>query len=339
VPWRQNEYLSASSPASGHNTQPWRFEINHGRLHLYANRSRRPPVVDPTDGTPVISCGAALGLLLAAAAALHVIAPLQVRHASERNLAMYPLEIEHEHLVAASREARLVVIGPPRAGGDGPHGWLGLHLLRRSRCPGVRRTPVTDVGPVPLIPGPSPLRRHRRRAEDRASEHPGGVMSNITNATASNPPGPGPVRRPVVAALGDDNQHDLGVGPAVLRHLRGRGLDLTLVHYDAAEPALVEFPPSPDAVIVVDPVRAEPCHPGRVHRFVMSRPDDTGTLVVFAVEAGDTAAGAGLSPAVAAAARRVADAIAAEIGAARSPAVELAARWSSAHRNYRTGRR
>ena len=164
-------------------------------------------------------------------------------------------------------------------------------------------------------------------------------MSNITNATGSNPPGPGHVRRPVVAALGDDNHHDFGVGPAVLRHLRGRGLDLTLVNCDAEEPALVDFSPGGDPVIVVDPVHAEPCHPGRVHRFVMSRPDDAGTLVVFAVETGDTASGAGLSPAVAAAARRVADAIAAEIGATRSPAVELAAQWSSAHRNYRTGRR
>jgi hydrogenase maturation protease len=164
-------------------------------------------------------------------------------------------------------------------------------------------------------------------------------MSNITSATDSNPPGPGPVRRPVVAALGDDNHHDFGVGTAVLRHLRGRGLDLTLVNCDAEEPALVELSVGGGPVIVVDPVRAEPCHPGRVHRFLMSRPDDTGTLVVFAVEAGDTAAGAGLSPAVAAAARRVADAIAAEVEATGSPSVELAAQWSSAHRNYRTARR
>jgi hypothetical protein len=51
---------------SGHNTQPWRFEINDGRLHLYADRSRRLPVVDPADRALVISCGAALGHLLVA---------------------------------------------------------------------------------------------------------------------------------------------------------------------------------------------------------------------------------------------------------------------------------
>jgi Ni,Fe-hydrogenase maturation factor len=162
-----------------------------------------------------------------------------------------------------------------------------------------------------------------------------GVMSNNTSATASNPPGPGPVRRTVVAALGDDNHHDFGVGPAVLRHLRGRGLDVTLVSSDAEDPAMVEFSPGPDPVIVVDPVRAEPCHPGRVHRFVMSRAEGTGNLIVFAVEAGDTADGPGLSPAVAAAARRVADAIAAEIGSAPSPELDLAARWSLASRSHR----
>jgi hydrogenase maturation protease len=160
-------------------------------------------------------------------------------------------------------------------------------------------------------------------------------MSNITNATASNPPGPGAARRPVVAALGDDNHHDFGVGPAVLQHLRGRGLDISLVDSDAEEPGQVGFSMSDDPVFVVDPIRAEPCHPGRVHRFVMSGPDGVGALVVFAVETGDTAVGAGLSPAVAAAARRVADAISAEIGSAESPAVQLSARWSAAHRNYR----
>lgn len=40
---------------SGHNTQPWRFHIADGRLHLYAVRSRALPVVDPQDreGAPL----------------------------------------------------------------------------------------------------------------------------------------------------------------------------------------------------------------------------------------------------------------------------------------------
>jgi hypothetical protein len=51
---------------SGHNTQPWRFAISDDLLHLYADRSRRLPVVDPEDRALVISCGAALAHLTVA---------------------------------------------------------------------------------------------------------------------------------------------------------------------------------------------------------------------------------------------------------------------------------
>lgn len=48
---------------SGHNTQPWLFEIEGDAVRLFADRSRRLPVVDPDDRALVISCGAALGTL------------------------------------------------------------------------------------------------------------------------------------------------------------------------------------------------------------------------------------------------------------------------------------
>lgn len=51
---------------SGHNTQPWRFATSDDLLHLYADRSRRLPVVDPEDRALVISCGAALAHLTVA---------------------------------------------------------------------------------------------------------------------------------------------------------------------------------------------------------------------------------------------------------------------------------
>ena len=51
---------------SGHNTQPWRFAISDDLLHLYADASRRLPVVDPEDRALVISCGAALAHLMVA---------------------------------------------------------------------------------------------------------------------------------------------------------------------------------------------------------------------------------------------------------------------------------
>jgi nitroreductase len=45
---------------SSHNTQPWRFRVEHGTLELLADRSRALPVVDPHGRELVISCGAAL---------------------------------------------------------------------------------------------------------------------------------------------------------------------------------------------------------------------------------------------------------------------------------------
>jgi Nitroreductase family len=45
---------------SGHNTQPWTFEIRDDSIHLRADRRRSLPVVDPHDRELHISCGAAL---------------------------------------------------------------------------------------------------------------------------------------------------------------------------------------------------------------------------------------------------------------------------------------
>lgn len=45
---------------SGHNTQPWLFSVADGALHVYADRRRRLPVVDPDDRALTISCGAAV---------------------------------------------------------------------------------------------------------------------------------------------------------------------------------------------------------------------------------------------------------------------------------------
>jgi nitroreductase len=45
---------------SGHNTQPWLFEVRDATVELYADRTRGLAVVDPEDRALVISCGAAL---------------------------------------------------------------------------------------------------------------------------------------------------------------------------------------------------------------------------------------------------------------------------------------
>jgi hypothetical protein len=51
---------------SGHNTQPWTFEVHEESLNLYADRTRALPVIDPDDRELIISCGAALTNLLVA---------------------------------------------------------------------------------------------------------------------------------------------------------------------------------------------------------------------------------------------------------------------------------
>jgi hypothetical protein len=51
---------------SGHNTQPWIFEVHEESLNLYADRTRALPVIDPDDRELIISCGAALTNLLVA---------------------------------------------------------------------------------------------------------------------------------------------------------------------------------------------------------------------------------------------------------------------------------
>ncbi len=45
---------------SVHNTQPWRLVLREGTLELWADRSRRLPVLDPTGRQLTISCGCAL---------------------------------------------------------------------------------------------------------------------------------------------------------------------------------------------------------------------------------------------------------------------------------------
>jgi nitroreductase len=52
---------------SSHNTQPWLFHVEDGRIELRADFTRALPVNDPFDRELVISCGAALVNLLLAA--------------------------------------------------------------------------------------------------------------------------------------------------------------------------------------------------------------------------------------------------------------------------------
>ncbi len=45
---------------SGHNSQPWKFEVREHEVALYADRSRARRTVDPNDRELILSCGGAL---------------------------------------------------------------------------------------------------------------------------------------------------------------------------------------------------------------------------------------------------------------------------------------
>ena len=63
---------------SGHNTQPWLFEVRDGTVTLRADRTRALPVVDPHDRELVISCGAALYNLRVAIRRFGYAAPVEL---------------------------------------------------------------------------------------------------------------------------------------------------------------------------------------------------------------------------------------------------------------------
>lgn len=65
---RQMEFLLryAVLAPSGPNNQPWKFSIDENRVSVYADLSRRLPVVDPTDRTLYMSVGCAVENLMLA---------------------------------------------------------------------------------------------------------------------------------------------------------------------------------------------------------------------------------------------------------------------------------
>lgn len=52
--------VRATLAPSVHNTQPWRFALDHNRLDLYADPSRQLRVLDPTGRQLTVSCGCAV---------------------------------------------------------------------------------------------------------------------------------------------------------------------------------------------------------------------------------------------------------------------------------------
>ncbi|WP_157599681.1 Acg family FMN-binding oxidoreductase [Saccharomonospora xinjiangensis] len=57
---RYSALMLACRAPSLHNTQPWRWRIETRSVHLFAERSRRLPAIDPHGRQLIVSCGAAL---------------------------------------------------------------------------------------------------------------------------------------------------------------------------------------------------------------------------------------------------------------------------------------
>ena len=148
----------------------------------------------------------------------------------------------------------------------------------------------------------------------------------------------GPV---VVIGVGNDFRRDDGAGPAVVARLRDLvPPGIRLVVTDGEPTRLIEAWTGAALAVVVDAVRAQPPHPGQVHRFVVEGTapgtgrsasshglgfDDAirlaaaldrmpARLIVHAIEAADLTQGPGLTAPVAAAVGVVAEAILADLG-------------------------
>jgi hydrogenase maturation protease len=150
----------------------------------------------------------------------------------------------------------------------------------------------------------------------------------------------------VVIGVGNAYRSDDGVGPEVVNLLRDKGPAGVALEYSLGGTAeLIDMWAGVRLAVLVDAVRAQPAHPGRVHHLVVpdmhteriraasSHGIDLGEAVelarvldrlperleLFAIEVDNVALGTGLSEPVAAAARRVADEIHAMLSAPAVP--------------------
>ncbi|KPL73542.1 hypothetical protein ADM99_04205 [Leptolinea tardivitalis] len=92
----------ASLAASGHNAQPWKFEITERGITILPDLSRRLPVVDPDDRELWISLGCALENLVVAARAAGLNTEVTYPDISEKiNIDLKDAETEQDELFNA----------------------------------------------------------------------------------------------------------------------------------------------------------------------------------------------------------------------------------------------
>ena len=164
-------------------------------------------------------------------------------------------------------------------------------------------------------------------------------------------------RATIVIGVGNPYRRDDGIGPAVIERLRRRHLPgVNLAECDGEPTRLLDLWAGAEMAIVVDAVRTASPHPGTIHRRSLRHPStprmrgggthavDLGdavalaaaldllprTLLLYAVEAGDTTPGEGLTPPVQAALDELVDELVAEL--TDPPASALRPRSTRANR-------
>jgi hypothetical protein len=133
---------------SGHNTQPWLFRQAGEALELRADRSRRLPVVDPEDRALVISCGAALALLLLALRRFGHAGAVEILPDPDllARIALGPA------LAPTPEELRLFVAIPHRHSARGDH---APDPLPAALAPALRRIAAAHAVELALVEDPA----------------------------------------------------------------------------------------------------------------------------------------------------------------------------------------
>jgi hypothetical protein len=93
---------------SNHNTQPWLFALYDDHVDVIADHARSLPAADPFDRELVISCGAALAFVQAAAAGFGCDLDVRRFPAPENGDLLARVSLKHKHGAGAAPNSRLL---------------------------------------------------------------------------------------------------------------------------------------------------------------------------------------------------------------------------------------
>ncbi|TDV42555.1 Acg family FMN-binding oxidoreductase [Actinophytocola oryzae] len=140
----------ASHAPSIHNTQPWRWRIGDGSVHLFADRGRQVVATDPDGRDLIVSCGAALHHLRVAFAALgwatsvhRLPDPALPDHLA--SLELTSREPTGADVAAAAMISQRRADRRPMSDWPVSPGHLA-HIAERARAQGALAVPITDPG-------------------------------------------------------------------------------------------------------------------------------------------------------------------------------------------------